>query len=113
MAREGPSAVEKPQPDAVEFVEEAITQKDAALDAAVRGQVASGYETLGAWETVKTFKYSVAVCFFAAFSAATDGYQIGLVSPLSHPRRKKRKEGTKSRTSNGWLLPSMPGCCVR
>lgn len=37
----------------------------------------SGYETLTWWETVKTFRMAVAVCFLVTFSAATDGYQIG------------------------------------
>jgi hypothetical protein len=51
--------------------------KDAAIDAAARGQTVVGYETLTVWQTVKTFKVSTAVCFAAAVSAATDGYQIG------------------------------------
>ncbi|KAH7355901.1 general substrate transporter [Pyrenochaeta sp. MPI-SDFR-AT-0127] len=53
-------------------------QKDAAVDAAARGQAVSGYEALTPWETIKTFKRSTAACFAAAFSAATDGYQIGM-----------------------------------
>lgn len=46
-------------------------------DAAAQGQATSGYETLTLWETLKTFKVATLVCFMAAFSAATDGYQIG------------------------------------
>ena len=49
---------------------------DVILDAAVKGQAVSGYETLTHWQTVKSFKIATAVCFAAAFSAATDGYQI-------------------------------------
>lgn len=52
---------------------------DAAVNAALRGQTISGYETLSIWETVKLFKVATASCFVAAFSAATDGYQIGYV----------------------------------
>ena len=51
--------------------------KDVAAEAAAKGQVTTGYETLTLWQTVMTFKVSTAVCFAAAFSAATDGYQIG------------------------------------
>lgn len=51
--------------------------KDAAVDAATKGQTATGYETLSLWETVKTFKLATAICVAASFSAATDGYQIG------------------------------------
>ncbi|WYZ43705.1 hypothetical protein EsH8_VII_000141 [Colletotrichum jinshuiense] len=51
---------------------------DAAVNAALRGQTISGYETLSIWETVKLFKVATASCFVAAFSAATDGYQIGM-----------------------------------
>lgn len=56
------------------------TPKDIAVEAAAKGQGISGYETLSLWETVRTFKVNSAYCFLMAFSAATDGYQIGLVS---------------------------------
>ncbi|KEY71303.1 hypothetical protein S7711_05895 [Stachybotrys chartarum IBT 7711] len=52
--------------------------KEAALEAAAKGQGLSGYETLGIWETAKSFKVCTAICFLVAFSAATDGYQIGI-----------------------------------
>ena len=58
----------------------AIDDKDILADAAARGQATSGYEALTPWETVKTFKWATAACFAAAFSAATDGYQIGSVA---------------------------------
>lgn len=48
-------------------------------EAIVKGQATSGYEDLTLWETVTTFKVATAACFLAAFSAATDGYQIGSV----------------------------------
>ncbi|KAH8806186.1 hexose transporter [Xylogone sp. PMI_703] len=51
---------------------------DAALDAATKGQVVTGYEDLSVWDTVKTFKLCTFICFAMAFSAATDGYQIGI-----------------------------------
>jgi hypothetical protein len=50
---------------------------DVALDAATVGQAASGYENLTPWETIKAFKVCTLICFAMAFSAATDGYQIG------------------------------------
>lgn len=60
---------------------DAVTQeKDAVVNAATKGQATTGYETLSLWQTAVTFKFSTLVCFAAAFSAATDGYQIGLVS---------------------------------
>lgn len=51
--------------------------KDVTLDAAAKGQGVSGYETLTLWETFKAFKVCSATCCAVAFSAATDGYQIG------------------------------------
>ena len=61
----------------IEHVDIANSKVDTAVqEAAARGQVISGYETLTPWETVKTFKIATAVCFGMAFSAATDGYQI-------------------------------------
>lgn len=57
--------------------EDAMTAKDLSVDAAAKGQGVSGYETLSLWQSVKAFKVNTAVCFAVAFSAATDGYQIG------------------------------------
>lgn len=54
-----------------------LKSTDAVLDAATRGQAVTGYEVLSVWDTIKTFKVCTLVCFAAAFSAATDGYQIG------------------------------------
>jgi hypothetical protein len=51
--------------------------KEAVMMAAAKGQGISGYEALTLWETVKAFKVCTAICFLVAFSAATDGYQIG------------------------------------
>lgn len=67
--------------DSAEHVDHAdemgLGPKDIAIDAAAKGQATSGYENLTPWETVKKFKICTLVCFLAAFSAATDGYQIG------------------------------------
>lgn len=54
-----------------------LDSKEASMEAAAKGQGVSGYETLGLWETIKSFKVCTLVCFMVAFSAATDGYQIG------------------------------------
>lgn len=45
-------------------------------EALAQGQITSGYETLTLWQTVKKFKLVSFVCFMAAVSAATDGYQV-------------------------------------
>jgi hypothetical protein len=80
-SNETAASKEKPRADLVDWVEDAggveMSFKNAAVNAAMRGQATTGYETLTLWETIKTFKVSTVVCFFAAFSAATDGYQIG------------------------------------
>jgi hypothetical protein len=60
-----------------EHVEDSLKPGEAAASAAAQGQAVSGYEGLSLWETIKTFKIATIVCFGAAFSAATDGYQIG------------------------------------
>jgi hypothetical protein len=61
--------------DVAEFhVEQAFKASEVKVEA---GQLSSGYESLSLWQTVKVFKVSTAYCFAAAFSAATDGYQIG------------------------------------
>jgi MFS family permease len=66
--------------DHVATLDVPMDAKDVVVDAAARGQATSGYEALTPWETVKTFKWATLACFAAAFSAATDGYQIGSVS---------------------------------
>jgi hypothetical protein len=59
--------------------EDGLEKSDPTFVAATKGQVTTGYEDLGALETIKTFKICTLVCFAMAFSAATDGYQIGYV----------------------------------
>lgn len=72
---------EKPQQNTVDLVEDPGDDirkpGDEAFEAAAQGQATTGFETLTLWETVKTFRIATLVCFAAAFSAATDGYQIG------------------------------------
>ncbi|KAL6712618.1 hypothetical protein ACN47E_000495 [Coniothyrium glycines] len=75
-----PSEKEKyaPTSNHMETHDDGSNPKDVVVDAAARGQAASGFETLTPWETIKTFKWASLACFAAAFSAATDGYQIGM-----------------------------------
>lgn len=83
MAPDENAAQEKRRDEHVEFAEHRddadadMTPKDVAVEAVVRGQAATGYEKLTLLETIMTFKVSTVVCFAAAFSAATDGYQVG------------------------------------
>ncbi|KAH8894278.1 general substrate transporter [Thozetella sp. PMI_491] len=67
-------ANEYAQPDK----EHGINSEELALGAAAQGQGISGFESLTWWETVKAFKVTAAICFAVTFSAATDGYQIGI-----------------------------------
>ncbi|KAK1488814.1 sugar transporter [Colletotrichum abscissum] len=87
---ESPRGTPKKPVDNVAYVEDpaddGLKFSDAAVDAATRGQNISGYESLSIWETVKLFKIASAACFAAAFSAATDGYQIGYASHFAPPR---------------------------
>ncbi|KAB8229853.1 putative MFS alpha-glucoside transporter [Aspergillus alliaceus] len=51
----------------------------------MKGQAVSGYERLGVWETIKTFRICTMVCFSMAFSAATDGYQVCIIANKGEP----------------------------
>ncbi|KIR70588.1 sugar transporter [Cryptococcus deuterogattii CA1014] len=63
----------------LEHVEDNVGEKvDTVAEAFDKGQTATGYESLGILETVKTFKMASAICFAATFAAAADGYQIGM-----------------------------------
>lgn len=78
-----------------DHVEQATKPSEIAFDAAAKGQATSGYESLTLFETIKTFKVATLVCFSAAFSAATDGYQIGYVYTLylnSYPFFKNKTD---------------------
>lgn len=79
MASEKPEAQKSAErADHVEIpVGVAVKHDDAFLDATANGQARTGFETLTLRETVLKFKLCTAVCFAAAFSAATDGFQIG------------------------------------
>ena len=60
-----------------------LAMKNGALqDAEARGQQESGYEGLGAWETIKKFRRVSLYMFLVTFAAATDGYQVSLPATL-------------------------------
>ena len=62
---------------AVRTDEEAPSKSaEVVMEAADKGQAASGYEDLTLWQTVAQFKYASLYCFLAAMSAAADGYQL-------------------------------------
>ncbi|CAH0003806.1 unnamed protein product [Clonostachys byssicola] len=65
-----------------EIEQNALSPKDIVADAAAKGQGTTGYETLTVWETVKAFKMNALYCFLVTFSAATDGYQIGMLGNI-------------------------------
>ncbi|KAH6711365.1 putative transporter [Leptodontidium sp. 2 PMI_412] len=77
-----------------------VKNLDAVADAAVQGQAITGYESLTPWETVKHFKMATAICFAAAFSAATDGYQIGINASIIANKGFVRQFAT-SKNANG------------
>lgn len=56
--------------------EAAMKAGEAFLDADALGQQESGYEGLGAWQTIKVFRRASFYCFLVTFAAATDGYQV-------------------------------------
>ncbi|PVH80840.1 hypothetical protein DL98DRAFT_626950 [Cadophora sp. DSE1049] len=60
----------------------ASVPKDISFEAAAKGQGISGYEELTPWQTIMKFKMNAFICFAATLSAATDGYQIGLIGNI-------------------------------
>ncbi|KAL3485888.1 general substrate transporter [Aspergillus germanicus] len=89
-----------------EHVEDSLKPGEAAADAAAQGQAVSGYEGLSLWETIKTFKIATMVCFAAAFSAATDGYQIGINGSIIANQGFVEQFGTEIDTSGKPYLAS-------
>ncbi|KAJ9419807.1 hypothetical protein FOXG_15485 [Fusarium oxysporum f. sp. lycopersici 4287] len=79
--------------------------KELSSEAADRGQGISGYEGLTPWETIKKFKMNAAVCFAVTLSAATDGYQIGLIGNIIANSGFVEQFGTQH-TEEGVVLAS-------
>ena len=77
ITQEAPADMAIEHREALEQGNEQPDVKEASMEAAAKGQGVSGYETLTLWQTVKAFKVNSLTCFIVAFSAATDGYQIG------------------------------------
>ncbi|KAL5334203.1 general substrate transporter [Aspergillus crustosus] len=94
---------EKPPADGLEH-QETVTKVDA--EAAARGQGATGYETLTVWQTVKTFKMNALICFLVTFSAATDGYQIGMIGNIVANAGFVAKFGTQTDAEGNIVLAS-------
>ncbi|EEU37614.1 uncharacterized protein NECHADRAFT_53594 [Fusarium vanettenii 77-13-4] len=76
-------------------IEAPIKPSEIVEDAVAKGQVTSGYETLTNWQTVKKFKLVSLVCFLAAFSAATDGYQVAMSASIIANKGFVREFATK------------------
>ncbi|KAH8589825.1 putative transporter [Bisporella sp. PMI_857] len=78
-----------------------VKLSEAAADAATKGQATTGYEELTPWQTMNAFKVCTFVCFAIAFSAATDGYQIGINASIIANKGFVAQFGTaKDKTGN-------------
>ncbi|KAJ6027072.1 general substrate transporter [Penicillium canescens] len=76
------TATEKVATEHQDRIETPIKPSEIVTDAVAKGQVTSGYETLSWWQTVRKFKLVSFICFMAAFSAATDGYQVAMSASI-------------------------------
>ncbi|EXK29491.1 hypothetical protein FOMG_13967 [Fusarium oxysporum f. sp. melonis 26406] len=79
--------------------------KAVVSEAAARGQGISGYEELSPWQTIMRFKLNSLVCFAVTFSAATDGYQIGIMGNIIANTGFIEQFGTQQ-TDDGVVLAS-------
>lgn len=113
--------------------EVAIKPGDAFGEADARGQHESGFESLSAWETIKTFKRASLYCFMVTFAAATDGYQVStspffmnclglILSTDQHERKYRRKQSVCPQAWRGdphqltpasWLSETIRHDCQR
>ncbi|KAH6950410.1 general substrate transporter [Ilyonectria sp. MPI-CAGE-AT-0026] len=87
-------------------VDVAAKHGDDFLDATANGQARTGFETLTLRETVLKFKLCTAVCFAAAFSAATDGFQIGINASIVANKGFIAEFATKTNTDGELYLES-------
>ncbi|KAH7141056.1 hypothetical protein EDB81DRAFT_885750 [Dactylonectria macrodidyma] len=105
MAGRTQASVEKAT-SPIESQKDGLKLDDAALNAAARGQATTGYETLSIWETTKAFKVATLICFAAAFSAATDGYHIGMNGSIIANLGFVKQFATEENTSGELYLAS-------
>ncbi|KAH6716081.1 general substrate transporter [Leptodontidium sp. MPI-SDFR-AT-0119] len=80
--------------------------KDLTANAVAQGQALSGYENLTVWETIWKFKMCSLLCFLAAVSAATEGYQISLMGNIVANPGFARQFGTKIGANGEKVLAS-------
>ncbi|RSL71454.1 hypothetical protein CEP54_001311 [Fusarium duplospermum] len=83
-----------------------ILPKDLTSEAAARGQGVSGYEELTPWQTVMKFKMNCLICTAMTISAATDGYQIGLIGNIIANAGFIAQFGTQHTGDGGVVLAS-------
>ncbi|KAF4969545.1 hypothetical protein FSARC_3228 [Fusarium sarcochroum] len=89
-----------------DFAEPPLKQHEIIEDAVAKGQITSGYETLGWWHTVAKFKFVSLVCFLAAFSAATDGFQVAMSASIIANKGFVAEFGTKVNADGEQYLDS-------
>ncbi|KAL4789744.1 general substrate transporter [Aspergillus venezuelensis] len=85
------------------LVDDVTQASKVTAEAAACGQGTSGFETLTVWQTVQKFKMNAFICFAVTFSAATDGYQIGIIGNIVANKGFIAKFGT-DRTPEGEVV---------
>ncbi|KAH7385043.1 general substrate transporter [Cadophora sp. MPI-SDFR-AT-0126] len=80
--------------------------KDLSANAVAQGQALSGYESLTVWQTIWKFKMCSVLCFLAAVSAATEGYQISMIGNLVANPGFARQFGTQLNAAGEKVLAS-------
>ncbi|RSL46603.1 hypothetical protein CEP53_010268 [Fusarium sp. AF-6] len=78
----------------------------AGSEAAARGQGVGGYEELTPWQTIMKFKMNCLICTAMTISAATDGYQIGLIGNIIANAGFIAQFGTQHTDDGGVVLAS-------
>ncbi|KAL0942058.1 MFS alpha-glucoside transporter [Colletotrichum truncatum] len=86
--------------------EAARTTKEISIEAEAKGQGVTGYEELTPWQTVKQLKFVCLICFAVTFSAATDGYQVGMVGNIIANKGFVKKFGTQTTSDGDVVLAS-------
>ncbi|KAJ4191822.1 hypothetical protein NW767_010728 [Fusarium falciforme] len=94
------------QVEELDHHENTLKPSEIAQDAAAKGQATTGYENLTILQSVKTFRRTIVFCTLAAFSAAADGYQIGINASIVANKGFVQQFATKTSAEGDLYLES-------
>lgn len=93
--------------------EKALHLEQGENDADNRIVTQSDFDTLSTWQAIKRFKLACFYCAVAAFSAATDGYQININGNILANRGFVEQFATTQNSTGARILDASWSMCMQ